>query len=219
MICDFHTHTFFSDGENSPVELARFAAVSGYKCIGITDHASYSNIDQLIESISKDCKLISGYWDIIAIPGVEITNVPAESIDEMAKYAKEKGAKLVIAHGESIIEKVERGTNLSAVKSKYVDVLAHPGFITFEEAEIAVKNDIYIELTRRAGHSLTNGIVAKIGTSAGAKFLISSDAHGAGDLFSGNWQEKIALAAGLTKEQTERILTINNKSFLKKLGY
>lgn len=219
MIYDFHTHTFFSDGENSPVELARFAAASGYKCIGFTDHASYSNIDELIENVTKDCKLISKYWDIIAIPGVEITNVPAGSIDEMAKYAKENGARLVIAHGESIVEKVEKGTNLVAVKSKHVDILAHPGFITEKEIELAIKNDIYIEITKRAGHSLTNGLVAKLGLKYGAKFLVNSDAHNANDLFSEGWQEKIALAAGLTKKQTEEIFSTNNKSLLKKLGY
>jgi len=155
----------------------------------------------------------------MAIPGIEITNVPAESIDEMAKYAKEKGARLVIAHGESIVEKVEKGTNLNAVSSKYIDILAHPGFLTPKEAAIAAKNDIYIELTKRAGHCLTNGIVAKIGRDADVKFLVNSDAHNADNLFYENWQEKIALAAGLTKEQVDNILTINSKNFLKKLGY
>ena len=219
MIYDFHTHTFFSDGENSPVELARFAAASDYKCIGFTDHESYCNIDELIDSITKDCKLISKYWDIIAIPGVEISNVPAKSIDEMAKYAKERGAKLVVAHGESLIEKVEPGTNWNAVNSKYVDMLAHPGFLTSEEAVIASNNDIYIELTHRAGHCLSNGIVAKIGTNANVKFLINSDAHGPDSLFCEGWQEIIAFAAGLTKEQVDEIMNINNKGFLKKLGY
>jgi len=137
----------------------------------------------------------------------------------MAKYAKEKGARLVIAHGESIVEKVEKGTNLKAVNSRYVDILAHPGFLTHEEAAIAAENDIYIELTKRAGHCLTNGIVAKIGRNADVKFLINSDAHSADDLYCENWQEKIALAAGLTKEQAESILAINSKNFLKKLGY
>lgn len=137
----------------------------------------------------------------------------------MAKYAKEKGARLVIAHGESIVEKVEKGTNLKAVSSKYVDILAHPGFLTHEEAALAERNDIYIELTKKAGHCLTNGIVAKIGRDADVKFLISSDAHSADDLYRENWQEKIALAAGLTKEQARSILVINSKNFLKKLGY
>ena len=45
MIYDFHTHTFLSDGGSSPIGLIRFAVAAGYRCIAITDHASYSNLD------------------------------------------------------------------------------------------------------------------------------------------------------------------------------
>jgi histidinol phosphatase-like PHP family hydrolase len=219
MIFDFHTHTFLSDGENSPIELVRYAIVSGYRCIGITDHASYCNIDELVKMVTKDCKLAEEYWDIIAVPGVELTNVPAKSINEMAKYAKELGAKIVIVHGESMIEKVEPGTNWEAVNSKYIDILAHPGIFTIEEAKAAVKNDIYIEITSRNGHCLSNGVVVKIGTQAGVKFLINSDSHSHKNLYIEGLQEKVALAAGLTKQQIEEIFTINNKNFIKKIGY
>src|SRR4030065_2448138 len=192
MICDFHTHTFFSDGGNSPVELARYACVSGYKYIGFTAHASYCNIDNLIESITRDCNLINQYWNIVAIPGVELTNIPAKSINEMAKYAREKGARLVVAHGESIGEKVEPGTNWEAVNSKYIDFLAHPGLLTLEEAQAAVKNDIYIEITSREGHGLSNGATAKTGVRAGVKFLINSDAHSHLDLYGEGRQAIVA---------------------------
>ena len=219
MIYDFHTHTFLSDGVNSPIEIIRFASAAGYKCIGITDHASYSNIDYLITSVKKDCKLAQDYWDIIAVPGVELTNIPAKSIDELAKYAKELGAGLVIVHGESIVEKVEKGTNWKAVNSKYVDILAHPGIFTIEEAKMAAKNDVYIEITSRNGHNLGNGIVAKIGSEAGVKFLINSDAHSHKGLYRQREQEIVAKGAGLSDKQIEKIFLENNKNFLKKIGY
>ena len=219
MIHDFHTHTFLSDGQNSPIELIRYAAAAGYRCIAITDHASYSNIDDLIESAKRDCQLAEKYWDIIAIPGVELTNIPAGSIDDMAGYAKNRGARLVAVHGESPVEKVEPGTNLKAVSSKNVDMLAHPGLLKYEEAETAVKNDVYLEITSRSGHSLSNGIVAKIGSQAGARFLLNSDAHSHKDLYTEGIQKKIALSAGLEETQFEGIIEVNNNVFLKKLGY
>jgi len=219
MTYDFHTHTFLSDGVNSPIELIRYASAAGYRCIAITDHASYSNIDELIEAAIRDCKLAEQYWDIIAIPGVELTNIPVESIDDMAEHAREKGARLVVVHGESTVEKVEPGTNLKAVSSGNVDLLAHPGLLTIEEARIAADKDVYLEITSRAGHSLSNGIVAKIGTQAGVKFLINSDAHSHKDLYIEGIQKKVALAAGLEESQFDRIVNINNVDFLKKLGY
>lgn len=219
MIFDFHTHTFFSDGSNSPIELIRFADSYGYCCIAITDHASYSNIDQIINGAIRDCRLAERYWDIIAIPGVELTNIPAKSIDEMAGYAREKGAKIVVVHGESIVEPVEPGTNLAAAGSRFIDILAHPGLITEDVAKKAAANDIFLELTHRAGHCLSNGHTVKTGRLAGAKFLINSDAHSHNDLYRTGMQKRIALAAGLDSTEVEMIFQKNNKSLLKKLGY
>ncbi len=219
MIFDFHTHTFLSDGVNLPIELIRCALEAGYGCIALTDHASVSNIDMIIESVTKDCRLAEKYWDIRAIPGVELTHVPAGSINELAQYAKDKGARIVNVHGETIAETVEPGTNLAAVNSKYVDMLAHPGLLTLKEAELAASNGIYIEITRRTGHSLANGRVADIGKKAGVNFLINSDAHSHKDLYREGGQKKIALGAGFTGEEIDTILNKNTGDFLKKLGY
>ncbi len=219
MIYDFHTHTFFSDGINSPIELIRLAVVCGYKCIALTDHVSYSNLDFIISRVSKDCKLAEKYWGINAIIGVELTNVPAKSIDEMAGKAKELGAKLVVVHGESVVEDVEPGTNLEAVKSEYVDILAHPGILKLEEAKLAEKNDVFIEITSRAGHSLTNGVVVNIGREAGVKFLINSDAHSHRDLFKPGIQEKVGLGSGLKRDEIEEIFGKNFKQFFERISY
>ncbi|MCJ7665528.1 MAG: histidinol phosphate phosphatase domain-containing protein [Actinobacteria bacterium] len=219
MTYDFHSHTLLSDGSSSPIELIRFAYAYGYSCIGITDHASYSNLDSLIESVRKDCELAEKYWDIIAIPGVELTNIPVASINEMAKSAKEQGARMVVVHGETIVEEVEEGTNLAALRSEYVDLLAHPGILTSEEAELAAKNDIYIEITSRSGHSLANGRVVETGRKAGVKFLINSDSHSFSDLYRGDFQRKIAYGSGLCGKEYDRIVDYNQKEFLKKIGY
>ncbi len=217
MTYDFHTHTFLSDGENSPIELIRFAVVLGYRCIALTDHGSYSNLDFIISRVKKDCELAEKYWKISAIPGVELTNVPSKSINDMAKAAKELGAKIVVAHGESIAENVEPGTNLEAVKSKYIDFLAHPGILKLEEAKLAALNGIFIEISSRVGHSLTNGIAVSIGREAGVKFLINSDAHSHHDLFRSGMQERVGLGSGLKKDEIEEIYNKNYKEFLKKI--
>jgi putative hydrolase len=217
MIFDFHTHSFLSDGENSPIELIRFAVARGYRCISVTDHASHSNLDFIISRVKKDCVLAEKYWDINAITGVELTNIPAKSIDEMAGKAKELGAELVVVHGETIIEDVEPGTNLEAVKSEYVDILAHPGILTIGEARLAVKNGVFLEITARTGHNLTNGAVVNIGREAGARFLINSDAHSHLDLFNQGMQEKVGLGSGLIKDEVKEIFRKNYRQFFKRI--
>lgn len=130
MIYDFHTHTSLSDGELSPLELIRRAAENGYRGIALTDHVGPGSMERVLREIIEDCRVARNCWDIVAIPGVELTHVPANAIAGAARQAKELGACLVVVHGETIVEPVEKGTNLAAVRSSDVDILAHPGLLT-----------------------------------------------------------------------------------------
>ncbi|EAX46575.1 phosphoesterase PHP domain protein [Thermosinus carboxydivorans Nor1] len=133
MVYDFHTHSFFSDGVLSPIELIRRAHVAGYAAIGVTDHASMSN------------------W---------------------------------------------------------------------EEALLAKEQHIFIEVTSRGGHSLTNGHVVTTALAAGALLLVNSDTHTPGDLLSTGFARKVAQGAGIAENLLiETVLKDNPRLLLKKLGY
>ncbi|MBC8273580.1 MAG: histidinol phosphate phosphatase domain-containing protein [Chloroflexi bacterium] len=218
MLYDFHTHTFHSDGILSPIELIRRAFVKGYSAIGITDHVAIGSLGRVIKEISDDCALARTYWDILAIPGVELTHVPPQAISEVAKKAKEMGAWLVVVHGETSAEPVAKGTNLAAVQSPDVDILAHPGPITAEEASLAAQNNVFIELTARRGHSTANAHVALISQKAKAKLLVSSDAHSEKDLLTPNSVESILRQANINPRQHPQILHRNPKLLIEKVN-
>lgn len=209
MLYDFHTHTFHSDGVLSPIELIRRAFVKGYSAIAITDHVALGSLGRVINETSDDCALARAHWNILAIPGVELTHLPPQAISEVAQKAKEMGARLVIVHGETSTEPVEQGTNLAAVQSPYVDILAHPGLITTEEAALAAQNNVFIELTSRTGHSATNAHVALISQKAQAKLLVNSDAHNEDDLLTPALAEAVLHQAGLGEHHYEQILNRN----------
>ena len=96
---DFHTHTFLSDGVLSPIELIRRALTIGYKVMAITDHVGPGNLEFILNSLKKDCEAASRRWDILALPGVEITHCPIADIDMIAGEAKAMGAQVVNVHG------------------------------------------------------------------------------------------------------------------------
>jgi len=217
MIYDFHTHSFLSDGELSPVELIRRALINQYAAIGVTDHAGPGNMRRVIEELIMECRIAEKYWNIFAIPGVELTHVPADSIADLAKEARRIGAGLVVVHGETLVEPVEPGTNLAAVSCNNVDVLAHPGLLTPEEAKLAVKNGVFIEVTARGGHNTSNGHVVKIGREAGVKFLINSDTHRPDNLLSDKWVSNVALGSGLSAAEAEKVLKENPLELLKRI--
>ena len=148
---DLHTHSFLSDGVLAPSELVRRAHVAGYKAIAITDHVDHSNIDMVLAGLVKVSKVLNKYWDICVLPGVEITHVPLEAFPEIVKYARKKGAKIVVGHGESPVEPVIPGTNAAAIMAG-VDILAHPGHISPEYAKFAKEKGVNLEITARKGH-------------------------------------------------------------------
>lgn len=197
---DLHAHTFFSDGELVPAELVRRASVAGYKALAITDHADQSNTEWLLSNLVGVVDEIGAANDMQVLAGVELTHVPPKMIAAAAKLARDKGAEIIVVHGETIVEPVMEGTNRAAIEAG-VDILSHPGLITPEDVQLAAQMGVCLEITTRKGHSLTNGHVAKLALQYGAKLVIDNDTHGPGDLVSAEMSHKVALGAGLTEEQ------------------
>jgi len=217
MVLDFHTHTSLSDGDLSPMEMVRRAVAKGYKSIALTDHAAVGDLERIVPEIVQVCAIARKYWDILAIPGIELTHLPAKAIGKIAEKAKNLGAWIVVVHGETIVEPVEKGTNLAAIKSPHVDILAHPGFLTLSEATLAAENDTFLEISARKGHSLTNGHVAKIALKAGAHLVIDSDAHTESDLLSEEFALAVLQGSGLDTAACKAALITNPTALVKKL--
>lgn len=208
---DLHTHSLFSDGELVPAELARRFEVAGYRALAITDHGDQSNIDLIIPQLAAFCEEANRQGGIRLIPGIELTHVHPESIPALVSRSRGLGAKLVVVHGETIVEPVAPGTNRMAIESS-ADILAHPGLITEDEALLAKEHSVYLELTSRKGHSLTNGHVAKLAQKTGARLVLNSDAHAPGDIWPGGRLSEIVVGAGLTEADYQTMM--NNAEYI-----
>jgi histidinol phosphatase-like PHP family hydrolase len=211
---DLHTHSVLSDGELLPAELARRAYVAGYKALAITDHVDSGNLALVLAQLVKVSKDLNKYMKIKVLPGVEITHVPPQQIPDLAGLARKLGAKIIVVHGESPVEPVISGTNLAGLESD-IDILAHPGLITEQEVKLAKKRGIYLELSARRGHSLTNGYIAKLAKKIGAKLVINTDAHSSSELFTKEILRKVGLGAGLSEKEFKGVLR-NSLSLVRK---
>ena len=215
---DFHTHTFLSDGALAPIELVRRAQVIGYRGMAITDHVGPGNLEYVVRTLTVDCRAATSRWDILVLPGVEITHAPKEDIDMLAAEAKKMGARVVNVHGETIVEPVEPGTNMAAVSSGHVDILAHPGLVTHEVASIAAANGVFLEVSGRRGHSYANGHVVRVAREAGARMVLDSDAHQPGDLLTDEFALEVAMGAGLSRAEAEALLSDGPRQVLERVG-
>jgi putative hydrolase len=202
---DLHTHTFFSDGALGPAEQIQRAHDFGYQAIALTDHADSSNLEWIIERVREACLQANKYLPIRALYGVELTHNPPEIIPELSTRAKGVGAQIVVVHGETLWEPVLPGTNAAAVRSD-IDILAHPGLISEEDAQVAAERGIHLEISTRKGHSLTNGYVAMMARQTGAKLILNTDGHHHLDFVDDEMARKILLGAGIPSDDITTIL-------------
>jgi len=186
--------------------------------MAITDHVGPGNLEFVLRTLIADCEAASRRWDILALPGVEITHVPKEDIDVLARDAKAMGAKVVNVHGETIVEPVPKGTNLAAVTSAHVDILAHPGLVTAEEARIAATNGTFFEVSARGKHGLANGHVVRTAQDQGVRLILNSDAHEPGDLMTREFAMMVALGAGLNDGGACALLETGPQQLLSAIG-
>jgi histidinol phosphatase-like PHP family hydrolase len=194
---DLHTHCLFSDGELIPAEHLRRVEILGYTAVAITDHADSSTLDFVIPRLVQAATDLNRYSKTRLLPGTELTHVPPEMFAELTARARRLGALIVVGHGETVVEPVKPGTNRAAIEAG-VDILAHPGFISREDAELAAQKGVLLELSGRRGHSLTNGHVVAMARETGAKLAVNADAHGPGDFLSKEMAEKVGRGAGLS---------------------
>ena len=193
---DLHTHSLFSDGVLVPSELIRRFEALEYDAVAITDHVDSSMIDFVIPRIVKVAAGLNAVQSVKVIPGVEITHVPPPLIGNMVRRARDLGAALVVLHGETLVEPVASGTNRAGLDAG-IDILAHPGLITAEEAALAAEKGVFLEITGRPGHAFSNGHVARMAGETGAKLVLDSDTHAPHDILTREMARKVVEGAGL----------------------
>jgi len=201
---DFHSHTIFSDGYLIPSELARRAESAGYKALAMTDHADDSNLESVLLALQRVSKRLNKYLNLKVLAGVELTHIPPRDIPFMVKKARDLGAQILIGHGETLTEPVAKGTNMAYIKAG-VDIVAHPGLVSAAEAKAAAANDVRFEITTRAGHSISNGHVARIATAYGVKMILDTDTHSPSDIITPQWAQRVIEGAGLGKKDFRKI--------------
>jgi len=201
---NLHSHTIHSDGCLLPSEIAVRYAAAGYKVLAITDHVDASNIEAVVFSVVRFCEAWPKSAPIKVLPGVELTHLPLEQFKPLARYARRHGIKVIVAHGQTPVEPVIPGTNRAALEAG-IDILAHPGRISDADARLAKKRGVFLEVTSRKGHCLTNSFVVRQALKFGCRLVLNHDSHAPLDIISPAKTAGIAVKAGLTAEQIDSI--------------
>lgn len=130
---DFHVHSDWSDGNHTLEEMAEAGKERGYEYIVITDHSKtlkvaggLSNKERLeqIETIHKLNKRLKG---IMLLAGAEVDIMDDGTLDYSDDILKELDLVIAAIHS-GFKEPKDKLTKriISAMKNKYVNLIAHP---------------------------------------------------------------------------------------------
>lgn len=219
MLIDLHSHTTLSDGTRSMEEMVSAAERRGYRLFAITDHARAGDpayLD-LVASVRDQVDRLQPETSVRLLPGTEVTDFAPEQIAEVVAKVRRAGAQIVVIHGECLVLDVAPGTNAAAVRVPGVDILAHPGLLSDEEALLAARNGVYVELSARHGADYANGHVYRVARRHGARIMVDSDAHDEANLLSANRVEAVVRGAGAPPQFLEHLRTIEMPSLAERL--
>jgi len=203
---NLHCHSLLSDGALLPSEVTRRYEEKGYAAIAITDHVDYSNIEITVKAILEFYQHWPKDSQIKVLPGIELTHLPLEQFKPLAEYARKEGIKIIVAHGETPVEPVIRGTNRACLEAD-IDILAHPGRICDEDVKFAKDRGIFLEITSRKGHRDANHYVVERALKFGARLILNNDSHNPEDIIGPEELQYFGRKAGLSSKDIINIYT------------
>lgn len=228
IISDYHTHTVMSHGQDTARDNIEAALGLGLSKIGIADHApghlSYGirdmnlyvgELEKLQEEYEGRIKVKVGIEvDLCGLNGeIDMPEGYEDSFDvvilgfhKMAQMANFRSyLHFYTLRGLGGRFHVSRSTDayLAALEGHRIDILAHPGTRLAIDvpalAEACAKSGTLLELSN-ANPDLTEAEI-ELAAKQGAKFVLASDAHQAGEVGIVDGVLKKALGVGLGKDE------------------
>ena len=227
---DLHTHTVFSHGRNTAEENVRAALQKGLKAVAIADHApahlfyGVRNVEGYLKALEALKKKYAAHIGVLS--GLELNMVSLNGALEVGTDVLDKLDVRILGFHKAVWYKdlksaahfylkrtakyngkadglaVTTQSYIRAIEKNRIDILAHPGYaVALDHARLAdccARNGVLVELN--AAHCELDAQTISIYKKAGARFVVSSDAHAARDVGIFEGALKLAESAGLSAE-------------------
>jgi len=190
---DLHTHTDWSDGDNSIAEMIEAAAAFGHDYVAITDHATGPGMvggvgvdDETLREQIEEIRAAADDADIEVFAGVE-ANIGEDGSISVAEDVLAE-LDLVVASPHAALSGDGTDRLIAAVEHPQVDIIGHPtGRYLNRRPGLNIEYDRVAEAAADAGTALEvnanprrldlGGQAVRAALEAGATITIDTDAH------------------------------------------
>lgn len=192
---DLHTHSTYSDGRSTILEMAESARTRGLEYIAITDHSSRMGITRGVDGkkLRQLCEEIDRLREnnpgIYLLKGIEVEILEDGSLDLPDEVLKELDLVIGAVHSHFGLSREKQTKRiLKAMDHRYFTILAHPtGRLLLERDPYEVdleriihharERGVYLEINAQTSRLDLNDIAIRMAKEAGVLLVVSSDAH------------------------------------------
>jgi DNA polymerase (family 10) len=197
LVAELHTHSTWSDGRSSILDMARAASAQGYRVIAITDHSHSLGIVQGMDPEkmrARQAEIAAAQEElgdsIRILSGVEVEIKADGTLDYPDDVLAELDLVIASLH-ISLRQPREQVTErlLNAIRNPHVDIIGHPTGRLLPDREgadldmeavlaAAVETDTALEINANPRRLDLSDVYARRAVEMGIKISINTDAHG-----------------------------------------
>jgi DNA polymerase (family 10) len=189
---DLHTHSTWSDGQNTIEEMVKAAIDLGYEYIAITDHspslavANWLDKNRFFQKLEEIRQLRQKYRQIKILMWTEVDILPDGSLDYDDEVLKECQIVIASIHRWYSGDQTER--YLKVLDNPYITAIGHPSWRIFGERPMmevdwlkvfkkAIKKWVLMEINSQPLRLDLPDFLIRQFSKMWWKFLINTDAH------------------------------------------
>ncbi len=220
-----HTHTTYSDGQNSLLDMATYAKELGYEYIGITDHskaAFYANglkVERLYEQWEAIDQLNKELAPFKIFKGIESDILSDGRLDYEEDILKQFDFIIASVHSNLKMDEAKATQRLlTAIENPYTNILGHPtgrlllsrkGYPIDHKKVIdaCAANNVVIELNANPYRLDLDWTWIPYAIEKGVKIAINPDAHSKQGIHDITFGVAAARKGGLSAEDCLNVLS------------
>jgi putative hydrolase len=224
---DVHSHTKWSDGHATMLEMAEGAQAIGYQYLGITDHSPRITVvhglgaDRLLEQSREMAEVQSKVLGVTLLQGIEVDILEDGALDLPDAVLELLDVVIASPHVKLRQERAAMTERmLRAVSNPHVDVVGHPtgrrpgsrpgADYDFEAVfKEAARHKVALEIDTDPARMDLSPEMARLALECGCNFTLDADAHGPEQLAyvpMGAW---MARRAGIPQNRILNFLDID----------